>query len=83
MTRKVIELTTTNQYSRNLKEEHVSLFTNEEWQTIIESLDVAMEVWGYEIYDNQLTTGLFLKLQTIKQHIRSIEFKKSKSHNED
>jgi len=71
--RKVIESKTTREYFRQVKDDYLSLFSNAEWQVLIESLETSMGVWETQIGMGNLETGVWVKLQGIKQRIQSIQ----------
>ena len=71
--RKVIESRYTSGYFNEEKDEYLSLFSNAEWQVLIESLDISMENWDTEAGRDKLVTGVWIKLQGIKQRIECIE----------
>lgn len=71
--RKIIEAQYTSDYFRQVKDEYLSLFSNTEWQVLIEALDVSMEQWDTLSNKDRLVTGVWMKLQGIKQHIECIE----------
>jgi hypothetical protein len=73
--RKVIEAQTTFEYFNQVKDEYLSLFSNAEWQVLIEALEVSIEEWDTLSNKNSLVTGVWMKLQGIKQHIECIETK--------
>lgn len=71
--RKVIEAKAGSDYFRQVKDDYLSLFSNAEWQVLIESLETSMEVWETKIGHDKLETGVWIKLQGIKQRIMCIE----------
>jgi len=71
--RKVIEAEYTSSYFRQVKDEYLSLFSNSEWQVLIESLEVSMEKWDTLSSKDKLVMGVWMKLQGIKQRIECIE----------
>jgi hypothetical protein len=71
--RKLIEAKYTSDYFRQVKDEYLSLFSNAEWQVLIEALEVSMEQWDTLSTKDKLVMGVWMKLQGIKQHIECIE----------
>ena len=71
--RKVIESRYTSGYFNEVEDEYLSLFSNAEWQVLIESLDISMENWDTEARPDKLLTAVWIKLQRIKQRIECIE----------
>jgi hypothetical protein len=71
--RKVIESQYTSDYFSQVKDEYLSLFSNAEWQVLIEALEVSMEEWDTLSNNDRLVTGVWMKLQGIKQRIGCIE----------
>lgn len=71
--RKVIEAECTSSYFRQVKDEYLSLFSNAEWQVLIESLERSMEEWDTLSTKDGLVIGTWMKLQGIKQRIECIE----------
>jgi hypothetical protein len=71
--RKVIEAQTTFEYFKQVKDEYLSLFSNAEWQVLIEALEVSIEEWDTLSSKDKLVMGVWMKLQGIKQRIECIE----------
>ena len=71
--RKIIEAQSTFEYFNQVKDEYLSLFSNAEWQVLIEALEVSIEEWDTLSNKDPLVMGVWMKLQGIKQHIECIE----------
>jgi hypothetical protein len=71
--RKLIEAKYSSDYFRQVKDEYLSLFSNSEWQVLIEALEVSMEQWDTLSTKDKLVMGVWMKLQGIKQRIECIE----------